>query len=134
MPYRNLGTVSHESHSFPGAVRHRFRWITNSSGDAVLYIPSLVAASMFLAVCKHSTSGSGTYTVTLIDDLDSDWLNSLLATMTINTVTQKVLHRTVTDGAAKWSRDLTLGAEVYFRITHTSASTYEGVTDFYARA
>lgn len=132
MPYINSGDVSYEPLAFAAGVRHRFRWTTTSAGVAVFAVPEMIGRMVYKASSYHRTSGSGTYTITLIDELDADWLGSQLATLTINTTTIKTLADVVTSGAAKWALPLMLGpSELYLRITHTSASTYNGVLDLY---
>ena len=132
MPYADTPGVSYEPRQFAGGTQHRFRWETTSAGVAVLRAPQLIGKTIHHAVSQHQTSGSGTYTVALYDELDYDWLDSALATMTINTTTGKALAVYVTSGSVRWARPLYLGpAELYFRVSHTSGATYRGVTDFY---
>lgn len=131
--YRDIGLVDYERSSGPGGERHRFRWKTDSAGESVLAVPSMSGVVLVEAIVSHGTSGSGAFSIALLDELGVDLLDSQLSSLSLGSSTIRALLRVVSSGAAKWSRPLRImSPEVFFRVTHTASGTYSGVIDFYA--
>lgn len=123
----NVIATVHESGPWS---RYRFQWESSSAGQVVYPIDRFIAGDLNKLVSKHSTAGSGTYSISLIDDLDVDALGGLGATLAINSGLTLPMYQTVGSEV----RDLIVCNEYAVKITHTVSATYTGVLDVYLKS
>lgn len=133
MRYRAAtGSVSQTREAFGSRVRYRFLWISDGAGDALARVAFDMSGETAEEVefC-HTSNGSETYAVTLIDDVDMDWLAGLGSGKATNTTTRAALVEVTVSSAE--SRPAPLPSGLWFKVDCSASAERSGSVDIWTR-